>query len=348
MKKVCVGVTGLDVSDHPMAGLGVARCLKLHKDVRLIGLTYNALSSGCYARDLFEEVHLINNPLQKGYKFFNDIVRLKEKNNLQVIIPNIPWEIPAYAELKNKFRRRRIGVLLPKRENIAGTFDPRITFFASTTCVRIPYYIFIQDEKELAWKLSALRFPIIIKSAVENWVAYNATEAKVLASRVFNYGDSQLCIQEYVAGEEYSVAALVREDNKLSGAVIVKKLVLTAQGTPWIVVSVYDRELITFTERLVQYLKWVGPLELRFIKEVPHGAYSLIKFHPCFPSWIYLASRVGQNLPLKAVRLALGKIARGGTKYTTGTMYVRSAKDIICDMRTLGKLATSGRLIYRA
>ncbi|OHB88940.1 MAG: hypothetical protein A3E19_07075 [Planctomycetes bacterium RIFCSPHIGHO2_12_FULL_52_36] len=346
MKNVCVGVTGLDVSDHPMSGLGIARCLKLHRDIRLIGLTYNALSSGCYARDVFDEIHLINDPLRKGHKFFEDIVRLKEKNGLRVVIPSIPWEIPVYAESRNRFKQKKIGILLPKKENIVSTFDQRVTNYASISRIRIPLYVFVQDKRELAERVAALRFPIIIKSSAENCVAYNITEARVFTDRLFDYGDVTLCIQEYVTGEEYSVAALADENHKLSGIVIVKKLVLTGQGTPWIVVSVYDKELASFTEGLVQYLKWVGPLELTLIREALCGTYSLIKFHPCFPSWIYLAPRVGQNLPLKVVKMTMGETTRGNTKYNTGIMYVRNAEDVVCDMRTVSTLTTSGRLIY--
>lgn len=147
-------------------------------------------------------------------------------------------------------------------------------------------------------------------------------------------------------GEEYSVAALASGDSKLRGIIIVKKVVVTDQGTPWITVSVYDEMLVNFTKALIQHLQWVGPLELRFIKEAPPWGYSLIKFHPCFPSWIYLSSKTGQNLPLKAMKLASGMNTRGGTKYTTGTMYIRNAKDIICDLHTFSQLYTVGRLIY--
>lgn len=346
MKKMCVGITGLDVSDHPMSGLGIARCLREQKGIRIIGLTYNALSSGCYSREVFDEVHLISDPMQEGHKFFTDIVKLKEKRGLQVVIPSIPWEIPLYAELRGRFRRRKIGVLLPKKENILDTLDPRITSFALAYGIRTPPYCFLQDERDLIWKLSTLQFPVIIKGNIENQIAYNADELRVLVSHSFAYGERQLCIQKYLLGEEYSVAALASEDSRLRGISIVKKVVVTDQGTPWIIVSVYDEILANFTRALIQYLQWVGPLELRFIKEAFLWGYSLIKFHPCFPSWIYLSAKIGQNLPLKALKLASGINPRGSTKYTTGTMYIRNAKDIICDLHTFSQLSTSGRLIY--
>lgn len=347
MRKACVGITGLDVSDHPMSGLGIAKCLKLCKDIKLIGLTYNPLSAGCYSRDVFDEVHFINNPLQKEHEFLEDIVGLKEKSGLQVIIPSIPWETLIYSEFKNRFKRRGIATLLPKKDNVAGTFDPRVGYFASNTQIRIPPYTLILDRGELPGKLSAFRFPIIIKNTVENCVAYDVTEAQVFTHLLFGHGYNPLCVQEYIIGEEYSIAALANENHELTGIVIVKKLVLTDQGTPWIVVSVHDKELVTFTEQLIRHLNWVGPLELRLIKETSSGTYFLIKFHPCFPSWIYLAPKVGQNLPLKVVKLALGKTTKDSTGYDTGLMYVGNAEDVICDVHTLFTLTTSRRLTYR-
>lgn len=346
MKKLCVGITGLDVSDNPMSGLGIAKCLKLSKDIKVIGISYDPFSSGCYSRDIFDEVYLINNPLQKKDKILEDIIRLKEKNGLQVIIPSIPWEIPIFSELKNRLNRRRINMLIPKMDNIVNTLDPKVTFFASGTQVRIPTYTFIHDRRGLAEKVSSLRFPLILKSVTENYTVFDINEAEVFVYSHFRYRDNPLCIQEYVNGEEYSVAALADENNKLSGIVIVKKLVVTDQGTPWIVVSVCDKELVTFTEKFINYFKFIGPLELRFIRESTSGLYNLIKLHPCFPSWIYLAAKVEQNLPLKAIKLAMGENVKATVKYNTGYMYVRNAEDIVFDIQTLFSLSKSGRLVY--
>ncbi|HHT9135088.1 MAG TPA: hypothetical protein ACFYD2_09315 [Candidatus Avalokitesvara rifleensis] len=347
MKKICVGVTGLGVSDRPMSGLGIAKSLRLNKDIRLIGLTYDTISSGCYSGDVFDEIHLVGNPLQDVQKFFEDIVRLKEKHGLQVLIPSVQWEIPVCSTLKDKIKRKKIDILIPESNNLANVFDPRVAYFASSRYMRIPAYTFIHDRRGLTGKLSSLRFPIIIRDIAENYVAYDTAEAEVFALSHFRYGDSPLCIQEYVNGEEYSVAALADRNSKLTGIVIVKKLVMTGQGIPWIVVSVWDKELVTFTEKLIQHLNWVGPLELRFIKEIFTNHYTFIKFEPCFPSWVYFATRVGQNLPLKAVKLAMGKTVKASTAYNPGYMYVRSAEDIICDIHVLFALTASRRLIYR-
>ncbi len=346
MKKVCVGITGLDVFDNPMPGLGIAKCLKLSKDIKVIGISYNPFPSGCHSIDIFNEVHLINNPLQNGHKLFEDIIRLKEKYGLQVVIPSIHWEVPIYSKLKGRLKRRGINILIPKIDNIVSTLDPKDTFFESGTQIRIPPYIFIHGRRKLAEKVSSLRFPLILKSVMENYTVFDINEAEVFVRSHFHYGDNPLCIQEYVYGEEYSVAALADENNKLSGIVIVNKLVSTDQGTPWIVVSVYDKELVTFTEKLIQYFKWIGPIELRFIREATSGPYKFIKLHPCFPSWIYLAAKVGQNLPLKALKLAMGKTMKASIKYNTGYMYVRNAEDIISDIHTLFSLASSRRLVY--
>lgn len=347
MKKICVGVTGLDVFDNPMPGLGIAKCLKLSKNIKVLGISYNPFSPGCYSRDIFDEVHVINNPLQKERKIFEDIVRLKVKNGLQVVIPSIPWEIPIYAELKNMFKWKKINILLPRKDNVVSTLDPEIAYFASSAQFQMPSNIFIHDKRGLAGKLSALRFPITINNSRKSHLAYNTAEAEVFAHSLFGEADDELRIQEYINGEEYSVAALANENHKIAGIVVVKKLVLTDQGgTPWIVVSVLDKELIAFTEGLIKHLKWIGPLELRFIKEAWAGINFLVEFQPCFPSWIYLTPEVGQNLPLTAMKLALGKNIRYNTKYKAGSMYVRNAEDITCDVQTLFTLMSSGRLIY--
>lgn len=347
MVDTCVGVTGLDVADYPMPGLGIAKCLKLYKGIKVVGLTYSALSSGCYSRDVFDEICLLGKPLQNKQKLYEDILRLKEKNDLQVVIPSIRWEVPAYARLKGKFKRNNIHVFLPKDEDIVDLFDKRVAKFVSGTHIKIPFHSLLRDRRGFAEKLSRHRFPVIIRNAIEDITANNAAEAKALISPFFAYGyNSPPRVLDYVKGEEYSVAALADEQHKLSGIVVAKILVQADHGSPWIVVSVCDDELVTFTKKLITHLNWAGPMELRFIRQQSQGTCFLIKIQPCFPSWIYLGANIRQNLPLKLVELALGKTIKYNTQYDTGVMLVRNAKDITSDVHTLGVLATSGRLSY--
>ena len=348
MRKLCVGITGLDISDNPMSGLGIAKCLKLNKNIKVLGLSYDPLSPGCYTRDIFDEIHLIDNPLQNKDKLFEDIIRLKEESGLEVVIPAIPREVPVFSVLKKRLKRRRIKIVAPQMDNI-DTLDPfKVSSFIHTTqeYVRIPPYTLINDKRDLKGIVPFPRFPLIIKSVTENYKAVDIGEAEVFVNSHFQLTNDPLCMQEYVNGEEYSVAALADENSKLSGIVIIKKLVLTDQGAPWIVVSIFNKKLVAFTEKLVKHFKWTGPIELIFIKEIISDSYNLIKLQPCFPSWIYLTARVGQNLPLKAIKLAMGNTVRASIKYKTGYMYIRTTKDISSDVHTFFSLNSSRRLIY--
>ncbi|MBS1258001.1 MAG: hypothetical protein MAG551_01054 [Candidatus Scalindua arabica] len=346
MKNLCVGITGLDISDNPMSGLGIAKCLKLNKNIKVLGISYDPLSPGCYTKDIFDEVHLIDNPLQNKDSLFEEIIRIKEKSGLEVVIPAIPEEVPAFAALKKRFKRRKIKIITPQMDEVINILDPKVFSFVSYNRVKIPPYIFISDKRNLAKKVSFLRFPLIIKSVAENYKAHDINEAEVFVSSYFQFSNDPICIQEYINGEEYSLTTLADENSKLYGMVVIKKLVLTDQGAPWIVVSVVAKELIDFTKKLVKHFKWTGPIELTFKKDVISYSYNLIRLQPCFPSWIYLAAKIGQNLPLKAIKLAMGKAPMASMKYKTGHMYIRNTKDIACDIHTFFSLTSSRRLIH--
>ncbi|MBU1488008.1 hypothetical protein KKH56_08195 [bacterium] len=82
---------------------------------------------------------------------------------------------------------------------------------------------------------------------------------------------------------------------------------------------------------------WVGPLEIDFVRDKNSLEFYIIDVNPRFPSWIYLAAKAGQNLPLAAVHLALGERVDRFSEYETGLMFVRSAEDLVFDIETFTK-----------
>src|SRR6185369_12576722 len=62
-KNLTIAVTGLNATDNPAPGVGVLRALQAaNPRDTLIGLAYDALDPGIYARDLAAEVFLIPYP----------------------------------------------------------------------------------------------------------------------------------------------------------------------------------------------------------------------------------------------------------------------------------------------
>jgi len=114
--------------------------------------------------------------------------------------------------------------------------------------------------------------------------------------------------------------------------------------------------LLAAGERLMQELRWRGPLEMR-MRSDPQGLLHLIGIVPHFPAWVHLSHAVGRNLPaallallqeVQPVRLEFAA-PRPGMRFI-GTAHdgaVRPAAPARCvaGARSAAGLASDGQLI---
>jgi carbamoyl-phosphate synthase large subunit len=124
-----------------------------------------------------------------------------------------------------------------------------------------------------------------------------------------------------------------------------RKLAVTEKGKAWSGVTVKDEKLLDLSKDIITKLKWIGPIELEFVKQKSSGDYYLLEINPRFGAWIYLAANAGQNLPLAAVQIAMGKKVEPFPPYKAGLMFVRYSLDIICPIEYLANLTANGELM---
>jgi len=167
-------------------------------------------------------------------------------------------------------------------------------------------------------------------------------EAGVYFDALAKTWGTPIILQSVIQGEEYAVACLANQRYEAMGMVAMKKIIQDDGGTTWAGVTVQEQELTQIARNLLAQFKWVGPLEMEFIKEAASGRYYLIEINNRFPAWIYLATRAGQNMPLAYLQLALGKKIRPFAGYQPGLLYVRVADDLVTDLGSLARLMTKG------
>ena len=94
-----IAISGLNNTDNPAPGIPVAKSLS--NKFSLIGLSYDASEPGNYQK-LFSKTYLM--PYRSSG--FDELkVRLKyiqEKDNIQVIIPNLYAELPLYIKYQEQ------------------------------------------------------------------------------------------------------------------------------------------------------------------------------------------------------------------------------------------------------
>lgn len=349
MAKYHIAVTGLNAADNPCPGISVIRSLKAGAgdDVRIIGLTYEMLCSASYDKSLMDEVYQVPFPQDEEEKYLSRMEEILKKTRIDVLIPNLDFEIPILSKLEPDLRDLGLKLLIPSESALGQCGKENLPQLAQSTEIPVPYSLVFKDRRQITTTASYFTYPLVVKAAHgEANLVYSLEEAIVFSNRLASLWGWPLIMQQYIRGDEYCVASLADRRQMIIGSVCMKKIRKSKNGTAWMGGTAKDDTLMEFTQKIIDQLKWVGPLEIEFIKEQNSNRYYLVEINPRFPAWIELAAKAGCNLPMASVKVALREKAVPFYDYKTGILFARSAMDIICDISCLGQLATKKELIY--
>ncbi|MBI4495961.1 MAG: ATP-grasp domain-containing protein [Deltaproteobacteria bacterium] len=345
-----LAVTGLASMDNPSPGLAVAKCLRESGRFRgrIIGLAFDILSTGIFARELWDEVYLIPPPAEGQGPLLERLREISRRTPLDVIMPTLDAEMVLYARARRDLEALGIRLLVPEEKQIKIRAKSALPEFARQHGFTVPRTMTLYGQAQLSSAIADLGFPFLLKGPfLDCRLVTSPEEAEVSFYRLEAAWGLPLVAQRYVQGEEYNVAALLDGQGAWIGAVMMKKIGLTSKGKAWAGVTIYDRNFLRLAQKILTRLEWVGPVELEFIKEGFSQKFYLIEINARFPSWIYLAARAGQNLPLAAYRLARGERLRPMNAYRTGTIFYRSVREYIAPFHLFQDLAAHGGLSYR-
>ena len=347
-KKFTVAVTGLNATDNPGPGITVIRALRHDPDFngRVVGLAYDTLDPGIYARDLVDDVFLIPYPsqgvdaLESRLRYINDRV-----DGVDVLIPTLDAELAAFIELEPVLEELGIGTFLPTREQLDTRSKVKLAELGARAGIKVPATRVISSAEDLYSVHEQVPFPLWIKGAFYGaTLARTVHEAVAAFHKVVATWGYPVIAQTGVTGDELNVVALGDGDGGLVGAVPMKKTTITDKGKGWAGIAIKDPELIDLTRRFVEATRWRGPCEVEVIKTAD-GKYHLLEVNPRFPAWTFLSAGAGMNLPVACMRLAAGQPVEPMTEYTAGTMFVRISIDQIASLEDFQAVAQFGELL---
>ena len=326
-----IAISGLNNTDNPAPGIAVAKSLKEHN---LIGLSFDANEPGIY-QGMFENVYLMPYPSLGWEETKNRLNYIKEKNNIQAIIPNLDAELPMYIKYQDELEKMGIKTLLPSLENFEMREKKRLAKFAKNLGVKHPQTKEISSVDELIKEVKEIGFPCMIKG--NYYKAYKANsldEAIEYFYKISNEWGFPILVQEVVSGIEIYYVGL--SNKKLLGGVGIKKLTTTELGKIWSGVTIKNEKLIKLAYEFVELTKWQGAFELEAIATADD--IYLIEINPRFPAWVYFATQVGINLPKMMIELLEGKEVRKNLEYEPNKMYVRYVEELVTDFNNFSKI----------
>jgi carbamoyl-phosphate synthase large subunit len=351
-----VGVTGVNARpDNPGPGCAVARCLSEASGFRgrILGLGYGTLDPGLYHPDDGDGGYLLPYPAAGADALMERLEEVLAVERIDAIVPSLDSELPNFIALQPELARRGVRMMLPGRAELRSRDKDRLPALCARAGVATPRVRPVSDpgfferctgEDEGGW-----RYPLVVKGVFyDAYVVHDPTEAAWRFGQIARAWGYPVLVQAHVAGEEVNLAALGDGTGALVGPVMMRKQALTEKGKAWAGVAIDDRDLLAAGERLMQALRWSGPLELEMLRDAA-GTLHLIEINPRFPAWIYLSHAVGRNLP--AALLALQQGVRVDdlplASPRPGVTFIRHAREIIVPLEEIVSVSMNGSTLPR-
>ncbi|MBU2446858.1 MAG: ATP-grasp domain-containing protein [Bacteroidetes bacterium] len=342
-----IAVTGLNNTDNPGPGVPVIRAIKNHPDFdgEIIGLHYDNLEPGIYMDGLIVKSYLIPYPSGGTDDLLKRIRYIQEKEKIDVIIPTLDSELNGFIRINDTLRSLGIKTFLPTLDNLEVRSKERIYDFGKTYGINVPNQELVNSLNELEKAVDILKYPVVVKGIFyEAYICHSFEQVESSYYRLLNKWGLPIILQEFLAGDEYNVAAVGDGNGITIGAVAMRKLYITDKGKGWAGVTIDDDNLIKMTHDIIRKVKWRSGLELEILKRSEDNQYYMLEINSRLPAWVYLTEQAGQNLPYCLVQLALGKKIEPYKNYEIGKMFIRCSYDLISDMKTFEKISVFGEL----
>lgn len=345
--KLTIAVSGLNAIDSPGPGIPVIRALKesTRYDIRIVGLSYEALEPGVYMRDLVAVSYQIPLPAAGQQVLFERLAWIHQQEKLDFIIPNFDAELFNFIKLEKRLKTELgISMCLPSESQFEARQKAQLHAFGEANGIKVPKDSLVLKPADIASLRQQFSYPLVIKGKYyEASIVYNEEQALAAYYKISAKWGLPIIAQEYVKGSEVNVTALGDGQGNTIGAVPMRKLYITDKGKAWAGITLDDDNLLDMTRKLIAATQWKGGLELEIIR-TEDEEYYLLEINPRFPAWVYLAQGAGQNHPEALVAIGLGEKVAPFTDYQVGKLFVRYSWDMIVDLQDFQKISTTGIL----
>ncbi|MEE9411501.1 MAG: ATP-grasp domain-containing protein [Methylococcales bacterium] len=341
-----IAITGLNAKpDNPSSGLAVARCIResTEFDGKIIGLSYDVMDSGLYLNETIDSAYLLPYPSSGDQALLERLQQIHNSDPFDILIPCLDAELSNVIRLQEQLEEMGIRLLLPDAEQLQRRNKDRLPELASQAGVKSPEITqishagFFYTCHQQGWQ-----YPLVVKGTFyDAGVANNAEEGAALFRKISAEWGLPILVQRFVAGEELNLTALGDGKGNLSSAVMMRKRAVTDKGKAWAGVTIHDEKLLNTAKKLVNELKWAGPLEVEMLR-TPYGEYHLIEINPRFPAWIYLSAAAGCNLPWTLVKMIQEDIIEHAVP-DIGKLYIRYAHERVIELSEFENMTIWGQ-----
>jgi len=337
-----IAISGLNATDNPAPGLGVAKSLKGNE---LVGFSYDVNEPANYL-EIFNKKYLMPFPTLGIEELKNRLKDIEQKEGkIDLIIPCLDAELPLYIKYQDELDKMGVKTFLPTLESFELRNKNKLAKLSEELNLNYPKTYEISSIKEITDLLreEKLKFPFMVKG--NYYKAYKATNLEEAIEHFYTISNEwgfPILLQEMVVGEEINLVGLGDGEGNLVGAVSIKKLTTTSLGKIWSGITIQNEKLLQTAKDFVKATKWKGPFELECMSD--GEVVNMIEINPRFPAWVYFATEVGVNLPQMLVKLANGEKVEQNLNFENGKMYVRFTDEVVVDFKEFMNLMSKKEL----
>jgi carbamoyl-phosphate synthase large subunit len=345
MEKLKIGISGINATDNPGPGIGVARSLKESKDldVEIVGLAYDAMDPGIYMDFVVDKSFILPYPSNDFNAYIERLAYIKNSYGLDFIFPNLDAELSLYIRFQDEFEKLGIKTFLPSLEQFKLRGKDHLEKVAERIGLALPKTKVINSLEQLHQSIQELGLPVMVKGPFyKAYIAHTISDAIHHFHHLVSVWGYPIIVQSVVSGEEMNVVAVGDGEGNPLGMVGLKKMLITELGKIWTGVSIKNEKMLEATQAFIKEFKWRGPFELECIVNLKKNVTYLIEINPRFPAWSYFATGLGVNLPAQIIKKVYGMDYQPIDDFPVGKLFIRYSYEIISDMDKFKYLVTYG------
>lgn len=275
-----------------------AAAAKLKISIAVHGADASWLSPALHLAD---RAHIV--PAIDSGEYPNALLQLVRREHIDLLVPLIDSELPLIAACTDRFAECGCRALISSPGVVETCHDKLLTFRALTAAG-------IDTPRTWDWRdaveLRRHRFPYYLKpragsAAMGNHVVNNLEEMEVFGRRV-----PDAIVQEFVAGDEYTLDVYTGLDGK-PRCVVPRRRIEVRWGEVSKGVVVKDREIMAIGKRVAEALgECRGVVTVQCIR-TPRGRIRVIEINPRFGGGAPLAIYAGADFPRWILEELLGR-----------------------------------------
>ena len=345
-KKLVIAVTALNAIDSPGPGIAVIRAIRECEDfdVRIIGLSYEALEPGIYMHHLVDKTYQLPYPSTGTDALHERLLIINDIEHIDVLIPNFDAELYNFIRIETQLKKMGIRTFLPTPEEFEARDKVNLHKFGRKHNFYVPDDKVIFQASELTLAAEIFSFPLVVKGKYyDAFICNTLQEAEKAFYKLQAKWGSPIIVQKFIPGTEINIAVLGDGKGNAISIIPMRKLYITDKGKAWAGITIEDNLLIETAEKFVNTTSWRGGCELEIMMTADGKPY-IMEVNPRFPAWIYLTAAAGQNQPASLVKMALGKEVKPMRDYEVGKVFIRYSWDMIVDISEFQKISSKGEL----